>query len=533
MLIEWTPNMSVGIEVIDADHKKLFALVNRVGDLLDSSDQASLLGAFDELLDYTRYHFEREEGLMRQAGYPGLEPHIKIHRDVTAKVANAIESFRSGKARPDQAILDFLVNWLVNHVLREDMRYKPFLLTARSQGGLSLESPSVRWAVFAAVAVAGQIAVAALPSVFTVVGAIALTVLAGLWSARWLSARLATINDTLRRHVGGDVTPQLPTCDGEIGALHAAVGLVRMAMLEAETAASARQDVLHEVNTARQNLLQEVATNFEETVQTAVAKVAGAADVLYASSQKVSAAVDVTRQHSAEAADASGQVARNVSEVSRSTSDLAASVEAVDRSIAQASEMANAARTTAERASATVAKLAEASGRIGEMVDLISQIASQTNLLALNATIEAARAGEAGKGFAVVANEVKTLANQTAKATDEISRHITAIQAGTNEAVTEIGAISRVIGDLDRHSADVSDAMKAQRLTTDGIVHQIQEAAGGAAMVSGKLDLLHGTAVDAQGATDSVLTAANDLAQLGASLHDSLGRFARHLRENR
>ncbi len=531
MLIEWTPKMSVGIEIIDSDHKKLFALVNRVGELIDGGDRPNLLKSLDELLDYTRYHFQREEQLMRDAGYPGYDAHARIHHDVTAKVAQWIEDLRSGKARPDQAVLDFLVNWLVNHVLREDMRYKPFLLAPAAKRALSLDSTPVRFGIVAGVAVAGQALVVTAPSFGTLLGAAAATLLTAWWLARGLSARLAGINDTLRQYVGGHTGVQLAPCGGEIGAVHNAVGLVRMAMMEAETAAGERQNVLREVNAARQNLLHEVAVNFEETVQTAVSKVASAAEVLYQSSQRVSEAVTVTRSHSADAAAASGQVARNVGEVARSTNDLAASVEQVDRSVAEASAMANDARVTAERTTTTIAKLAEASAKIGEMVDLISHIASQTNLLALNATIEAARAGDAGKGFAVVANEVKGLAGQTARATDEISKHIAAIQAGTNEAVTEISAISHVISDLDQRSTDVADAMKSQRSTTDGIVQQVQEAAGGAAMVSGRLDLLHGTAVDAQGATDLVLSAANDLAQLSTSLHDSLGRFARHLRD--
>jgi methyl-accepting chemotaxis protein len=239
----------------------------------------------------------------------------------------------------------------------------------------------------------------------------------------------------------------------------------------------------------------------------------------------MSGTAEETNRRSLVVAAASELAFSNVQTVAGATSELAASIQDIGRQAVQSSSVAGKAVEEAQRTDATVQALAAGAQRIGEVVGLINDIASQTNLLALNATIEAARAGEAGKGFAVVASEVKTLANQTAKATDEITGHITQIRAATNDAVTAIQIIGRTIAEVNQIAASIAAAVEEQTGATQDIAHSIEQAARGTKDVSSNIDGVKQAATDTGAAAAQVLGSAGEVARQSAALSQEVNSF--------
>jgi len=252
---------------------------------------------------------------------------------------------------------------------------------------------------------------------------------------------------------------------------------------------------------------------------------ASASEELGAVSQQMSANAEETSAQSNVVSQNSEQVNRNLQTVAAGTEEMGASIREIAKNATEAAKVANSAVSVAAKTNATVAKLGESSAEIGQVIKVITSIAQQTNLLALNATIEAARAGEAGKGFAVVANEVKELAKETAKATEDISRKIEAIQGDTKEAVDAIGTISGIINQINDISNTIATAVEEQNATTNEMTRNVTEAARGAGEIAKNIS---GVAEAAQstshGAGDSQ-KAAQALAKMSTELRDLVGRF--------
>ncbi len=241
-----------------------------------------------------------------------------------------------------------------------------------------------------------------------------------------------------------------------------------------------------------------------ETVMTSVAK-------LEANAQELSAVADQTGRQATAVAAASEQAAAGVQTVAAASEELATSSREIAHQVERASMIAQSAATEAHNSDHLVRGLAEAAERIGNVVKLINDIAGQTNLLALNATIEAARAGEAGKGFAVVANEVKHLANQTARATGEISSQVGEVQQRTAQAVDAIGRISTVIQEMDQIAGSIAAAVEEQGAATREITRNIHEAHSGTAEVARNVAGVSAGASQSSGAASEVLKSAKDL----------------------
>jgi len=214
-----------------------------------------------------------------------------------------------------------------------------------------------------------------------------------------------------------------------------------------------------------------------------------------------------------------------VQTVAAATEELHASISEISRQVAQASETANLAVAETDRTNTTVEGLAEAAQKIGEVVSLIQNIASQTNLLALNATIEAARAGESGRGFAVVATEVKALATQTAKATEDISAQIAAIQHESNNAVTAIKTIGTTIAQMNEIATAIAAAVEQQSAATRDIAQNIQEVSKGTNEVSSNVGSVNEAANETGAAATEVLTAADDLSHQSEKLRADVNTF--------
>ncbi len=304
----------------------------------------------------------------------------------------------------------------------------------------------------------------------------------------------------------------------EIGALARALQVFKEGEQERDRLA-AEQKAEHERKMQRQHQIDALAAKFDKEVGALLQSVTTSVRHLTEAAESMSRGAEDTSSRSAAVAAASEQASANVQTVAAAAEQLSSSVQEIARQVAQSSSIAAEAVDQAERTNAMVQGLAQAAQRIGDVVNLINDIASQTNLLALNATIEAARAGEAGKGFAVVANEVKSLANQTARATEEITSQIKAVQDETGNAVTAIGAIGQTIGRINEIAANIASAVEEQGAATHEIARNVQQAAAGTDEVSSNIGGVSGSAQETR-----------DTAQL---VHDSaaeLGRNAEDLR---
>src|SRR4051794_32351030 len=242
--------------------------------------------------------------------------------------------------------------------------------------------------------------------------------------------------------------------------------------------------------------------------------VAASSEELSASSAQISASAEETSAQSGVVSSAAEEVSRSVQTVAAGAEQMGASIREIATNAAEASEVAARAVTAAETTTATVAKLGESSAEIGNVVKVITSIAEQTNLLALNATIEAARAGEAGKGFAVVANEVKELAKQTAKATEDISRKIEAIQGDTKGAVEAIAQIGHIINQINDFQNTIAGAVEEQTATTSEIGRNVAEAAKGSTAIAQNITGVAHAARDTSQGAGSTQRAAHELAEV-------------------
>jgi methyl-accepting chemotaxis protein len=271
--------------------------------------------------------------------------------------------------------------------------------------------------------------------------------------------------------------------------------------------------------------LDRIATSFEQRVGQVVHTVASAATELEASAGTLAQTAKTTDDLSGKVAAASHEASTNVSAVASATEELGSSVAEISRQVQESSRIAREAVNQAQNTDARITELSEAAQRIGNVVKLITAIAEQTNLLALNATIEAARAGEAGRGFAVVAQEVKALAAQTAKATEEIGTQISGMQSATQQSVAAIKEIGTTIGRISEIAAIIAAAVEEQGAATQEIARSVQLAAHGTDGVSSNIADVKRVASDAGQASGHVLDAARELSSEGTRLTSEVEKF--------
>ncbi|WP_082711350.1 methyl-accepting chemotaxis protein [Methylobacterium indicum] len=359
-----------------------------------------------------------------------------------------------------------------------------------------------------------------------VLGGLAAAIFALATTLRGVLAPLAAITSAMRHLAAGDAARPVPGLGrkDEVGSMAASVqvfkdNLIRSRQIEEESAlarASAEEQ--------RRATMREMAGRFEEAVGGVVDRVSSSAAQLQATAQAMAAAAQ-TSGRSTTAAAAAAQASDNVGTVSVAAEELGASIQEIGRQVHNAAGLAQGAVREADQTSRLVEALGTTSVRIGDMVGLISSIASQTNLLALNATIEAARAGEAGRGFAVVAAEVKELATQTARAAQEIVGQIGEIRGVTAQAASAIGTIGDRIREVDAGATAIAAAVEEQSAATQEIVRNVVEASAGAGVVTSNIVELAHASEESGAAAAQLLASASDLSRQSSQLSAEVGRF--------
>lgn len=299
---------------------------------------------------------------------------------------------------------------------------------------------------------------------------------------------------------------------------------------EAEKAAAERKEAEgREKDVAdrkkRSDHIEELIAKFDKAVTSTLNAVASTASQTQSSAKSLSSTAGETSQQSTAVAAASEEATSNVQTVAGATEELSASIQEISRQVGNSNEISQKAIEEATHTNEKVEGLAEAAQKIGEVVSLINDIASQTNLLALNATIEAARAGEMGKGFAVVATEVKSLADQTARATEEIGEQVSAIQGATDDAVTAIQGIGATIKEVGEISTAVAAAVQEQGAATREIASNVQQAASGNQEVTSNISLVTKAADESKAASSEMLAAATNLVEQGDALRAEIDTF--------
>ncbi|MCA1472789.1 HAMP domain-containing protein [Bradyrhizobium sp. IC3195] len=317
----------------------------------------------------------------------------------------------------------------------------------------------------------------------------------------------------------------------EIGEMASAVEEFKIqAVAKAERDAAASEVQNREQAASRRAELIRFADDFESAVGAIVSNVSASAVQLESAASTLTRTAETTQSLSSQVAGVSEQASSNMQSVATATEELSASVEEIGRQVRDSSRIAEAAVMQAKETDGRIGKLSHAAQQIGEVVKLITAIAEQTNLLALNATIEAARAGEAGRGFAVVASEVKSLASQTAKATDEISSHITGMQGATAESVAAIKEIGATIGQISSISTSIASAVEQQGAATQEIARSVQTVAQGTQTAATDIGEVNRGAAETGSASEEVLNSAKTLSSESTRLRAELDRFMANIR---
>jgi methyl-accepting chemotaxis protein len=363
---------------------------------------------------------------------------------------------------------------------------------------------------------------------------LALLVVGGLFYmlGRTIVNPINAMTIAMRRIAQGDTSTPIPALGrgDEVGAMAQSVKVFKDNMIEAERLRSEQEALKAQADSERKLLMVRMADEFERGVRSSLDSLAGAASDMQATSKGMSSTASEASQQATSVAAVAEQASANVQTVAAATEELSSSVYEIGRQVTQSTEIAGQAVAEANRTNVTVQGLSAAAQKIGDVVKLISDIASQTNLLALNATIEAARAGEAGRGFAVVANEVKSLASQTAKATDEISSQVGAMQNATTEAVQAIESIGRTIGAINEITSAISVAVEQQGSATQEIARSVHEAALGTGQVSRNIAAVNDAAEKTGSASNGVLSSAEQLSKQAATLRSDVDRFLSNVR---
>jgi len=353
-----------------------------------------------------------------------------------------------------------------------------------------------------------------------------------VWIGRSISQPILRLTRVTNRIAEGDLAIEVPDRErvDEVGTLAKAIGVLREHSAKAARLVQEEARLKADAADERRGAMTKLADAFEASVKRTVDGIAASAAGMEASANSMSSAAATSDSQTVAASAAAEQTSVNVGTVASATEELSASIQEIARQVTHSTEIASGAVTEAERANAVMSGLAESAKRVGEVVMLINDIAQQTNLLALNATIEAARAGDAGRGFAVVASEVKSLATQTAKATEDIQTKVEEIQSMTGTAVSAIATIGGTVSRMNEIASSIAAAVEEQGAATRDIAGNVQQAAGGAQQVSQNVAAAQRAVSETRSVAAGVLDAAGSVTRETAQLRGEVERFLSDVR---
>jgi methyl-accepting chemotaxis protein len=356
-------------------------------------------------------------------------------------------------------------------------------------------------------------------SVVAVIGVLTLT-------ARSVVRPVKAMTSAMGRLAGGDLSTEIPGRErgDELGAMAGALAVLKENSVRAQQLSGEQNDV-HETQRKRAEALEHLCRDFDAEMAKVLGDVTNSLQTMQGAVGSMAKSAEQTAGEANHANEASAQTASSVGSVASATGELSNTINDITRQVAQSNQIAGQAATQARQTNEQIKGLAIAAEKVGAIVQLINAIAGQTNLLALNATIEAARAGEAGKGFAVVASEVKNLASQTAKATEEIASHVGAIQNETQRSVSAIQSVAAIIEQINQITASVATAVEQQGAATQEIVRSVDQASGGTREVTESINTVVGAASESRNAAARLTDVTSALSTQSQSLRAGVERF--------
>lgn len=397
-----------------------------------------------------------------------------------------------------------------------------------------LDFSDARWALVAQESVAEVLApLTQMRNMMLAISVVLLLMVAGAgyFVSRSITDPISELTRDMTRLAGGDLSITLASLNrgDEIGDMSRAVEIFKDSAIERIKLeeAQAREQIEKE---ARSRRIEEMISNFDQSMSQMLGTVSAAATEMEGTANSMTNTAEMTNSKAQNVATASEEASSKVQFVAQIAEEMATSINEIEHQVIQSNEVGARATKAAEAANKKIEGLSEAASKIGEVVGLIQDIAEQTNLLALNATIEAARAGDAGKGFAVVASEVKELANQTAKATDEIGQQINSIQTSTSEAVSAIKKVTSTIAERNEISLIIAESIKDQHGATVEISTNVQNASASTSEVGTNISDVTAAATESAHAASEVLSAAGELASQSEKLKITVDDFLKDVR---
>jgi len=483
----------------------------------DDKGRADLTGRFTERLAAMTRQIATLDGLLVNAGRERDRGIAALQSKVTGSLAQVRDLALSGKTAEAQVQFrgELRANERAASTLTDPLIDDGIQQVARLTGELTEVEASVRTLVWTV----GILGIAA--------GILLSLLIARLGIVQPLTRLTDAMSKLSHKNYGVDLSDTART--DEVGVMATAVSVFRDAMQTADRL-EAEQAVAQRARERRTAEVERLIHGFESTIGGILHTVTAAAIELDATARSMTSIAEETNDRAQATARAAEEASTNVHTVAAATEEMSASIRELGGQVVRSNDIANQAGVEAEHANRQVKGLVEQSQRIGEIVQLITNIAKQTNLLALNATIEAARAGEAGKGFAVVASEVKNLATQTAKATEDISGQITSMQTATGGAAQAINGIGRTIDTIRVVASAIAAAIEEQGATTTEIARNVQEAASGTHDVTTNIVGVSQAANQTGAAASQVLGASGELARQSDRLKGEVERFLTGIR---